>query len=75
MLDMNNIRQHRDLNEFQYLCERNAIQTLLWGYGVDEPLLLMRCGIFCKMLILKIPENFLLFFSFHTRSTGCTNTW
>ena len=63
MLDMNNIRQHRDLNEFQYLCERNAIQTLLWGYGVDEPLLLMRCGIFLQDVDFKNTGEFSTFFS------------
>lgn len=40
------IKAQRDLSTYQYMCERNALRILLLGYGVNEPLLWMRCGLF-----------------------------
>ena len=46
--DLDLVKKQKDLSIYQYMCERNAIRVLLIGYGIKEPLLLMRCGLFIK---------------------------
>lgn len=45
-LNLEIIMEQRNLSMYQYMCERNALRNLLMGYGIIEPLLLMRCGLF-----------------------------
>jgi len=40
------VKLHNDLSLYEYLCERNSLRVILLGYGLEEPLLWMSCGLF-----------------------------
>ena len=43
---MDLIEAQKDLSAYEYMCERNAQRILLIGYGIKEPLFLMRPGFY-----------------------------
>jgi hypothetical protein len=45
-IDINIIMKQTNLDNYQFMCERNALRILLLGYHIEEPLLLMNCGLF-----------------------------
>lgn len=42
------IKQYDNLNDYTYMCERNALRMLLLGYQTPDPLLFMCCGLYIK---------------------------
>ena len=46
--DLGIVMEHNQLNAYRYMCERNALNVALWGYGVEEPLLLTRPGLYIR---------------------------
>lgn len=46
--NLEQLKDFTDLSMYEYMCERNALRMLLIGYGVQEPLLFMNCGLFLQ---------------------------
>ena len=42
------IYNSKNLEKYQYMCERNLIRLILKGIGIEEPLLIMRCVLYIQ---------------------------